>query len=153
MIGLANWMPEGFGLDFFGPHADATPPPPGLAPPLRWGTEEGLRELLGGGPDVTAERRVFSEQFLSTDHAVEVFRAHFGPTIAAFAAVGPEGEEPLRDLKGSARRTTPPVTGPRGWSATTSRRSRSAADAIGPRFGPRVLARGRWAGPARRGSL
>ena len=37
-IGMANWMPEGFGLDFFLPHAEANPPPPELASPLRWGT-------------------------------------------------------------------------------------------------------------------
>ena len=96
VIGLANWMPEGFGIDYFRPQAEVLPPPPGLASPLRWGTEEGLQELLGGGADVTAERRVFHEQFLSVNHAMEVFRTQFGPTIAAFAAVGPEGEDDLR---------------------------------------------------------
>jgi SAM-dependent methyltransferase len=95
VVGMANWMPEGFGLDYFEPHAEVAPPPPGLASPLRWGTEEGLAELLGPGAEVTAERRVFHERFRSTRHGLDEFRAFFGPTVRAFEAAGPDGEAAL----------------------------------------------------------
>jgi hypothetical protein len=49
VIGLANWTPAGFVgqmLKLVGRHV---PPPPGARPPTRWGTEGGVRELLGTG--------------------------------------------------------------------------------------------------------
>ena len=95
VIGMANWMPEGFGLDFFVPHAEEPPPPPELASPLRWGTAEGLDALLGPGAEATAERRAFHEHFRSTRHALDAFGAFFGPTLRAFQAVGPPGEAGL----------------------------------------------------------
>lgn len=96
VIGLANWMPQGWGIDFFAPHARVAPPPPGLASPLRWGSEEGVRELLEGGAHVTVQRRALFQRFRSPDDALDVFRAHFGPTIRAFEAAGPDGEDDFR---------------------------------------------------------
>ena len=49
VVGLANWTPAGFigqMLKLVGRHV---PPPPGVRPPTRWGTEDGIRELLGAG--------------------------------------------------------------------------------------------------------
>lgn len=34
-IGLASWMPDGFGGDFFAAHVRHVPPPPGIKPPVR----------------------------------------------------------------------------------------------------------------------
>jgi hypothetical protein len=49
--------------------------------PLRWGTERGVRDLLGSAvASARFERRVVTEYFLSVDHAVDVFRRYFGPT-------------------------------------------------------------------------
>ena len=57
-IGLANWTPEGFTGQSSAIRNRYAPPPPGLAPPGRWGTEDGVRALLGEGvADVRAERR------------------------------------------------------------------------------------------------
>ena len=49
LIGLASWTPEGFLGDWFRTQAAHVPPPAGVASPLRWGTEEGIDELLGDG--------------------------------------------------------------------------------------------------------
>lgn len=48
-IGLATPISEGWSGDFFATNARYMPPPPGINSPLRWGTETGLKELLGAG--------------------------------------------------------------------------------------------------------
>src|SRR5690554_614112 len=44
-IGLATPIQKGWSGDFFATNAKYMPPPPGVQPPLRWGTEAGLNEL------------------------------------------------------------------------------------------------------------
>src|SRR2546428_12287168 len=79
-IGLANWMPTEYGGDFFRTIAKYVPPPAGLKPALRWGTEEGLRELLGSGTSaIPTERRSVTMYYRSIDHAIETFRPYFRP--------------------------------------------------------------------------
>ncbi len=95
-IGLSCWMPEGMVFEFFGVHAKHAPPPPGVRPSHRWGTEEGLRELYGDGVrGLDLVRRVIHQYFRSVDHALEVFRAYFGPTARAFEVVGEAGADAL----------------------------------------------------------
>jgi SAM-dependent methyltransferase len=95
-IALASWMPERFGYDFFSAHAKHAPPPPGTASPLRWGTAEGLEELLGDGVRTTGNERSSSfAYYRSVDHAVSLFSRFFGPTIRALEVVGEEGKEAL----------------------------------------------------------
>ena len=48
-IALANWVPGGAAEAMLAVTSRYSPPPPGLAPPWSWGTEDGARELLGGG--------------------------------------------------------------------------------------------------------
>ena len=89
-IGLASWVPDGFGGAVFRAGAAFAPPPPGLKPAARWGTEEGLRELLGGGiGEWRTSRRTATICFRSTAHALEVYRTTFGPVMRAFEAAGP----------------------------------------------------------------
>lgn len=97
-IALANWMPEAFGLDFFGAHARYNPPPQGVASPLRWGTDEGLRNLFGDAVSaISSKRQTHYSHMRSIDHAVEVFATYFGPTVRAIECVGPNSEATLRD--------------------------------------------------------
>lgn len=97
-IGMANWVPDGFVGEMFITTAKHAPPPPGVKPPLLWGTEDHLRELFGDGiSDLRAERRLSVQRFASADHWLEVFRTYFGPTKVAFERVGPEGEEALEN--------------------------------------------------------
>jgi cyclopropane fatty-acyl-phospholipid synthase-like methyltransferase len=50
-----------------------------------------------------ARARVSTQRFRSIDHFLEFFHRWFGPTIAAFEQVGPDGEEALAaDLKSVA---------------------------------------------------
>lgn len=96
-LALANWMPEGFGKEFFGVHARHAPPPAGMPSPLNWGSEDGITALLGDGvSDTRFERRAGFAYFRSPDHAVDVFSTYFGPTIRALGVVGEAGAEALR---------------------------------------------------------
>jgi ubiquinone/menaquinone biosynthesis C-methylase UbiE len=101
-IGMANWTPEGFIGNGFRLVASYVPPPPGLKPPSRWGTEAGLRELLGDGvSDVRIEPRVFTFRYRSAEHWLEFFRTNFGPVQRAFAALDDSaGADLARDLLG-----------------------------------------------------
>jgi SAM-dependent methyltransferase len=97
-IGMANWTPDGGIGAMFMTVAKHAPPPPGVQPPLLWGTEERLRELFGDGvSDLRIERRRSRQTFRSPDHYLEFFRTYFGPVKMAFARVGPDGEKALED--------------------------------------------------------
>jgi SAM-dependent methyltransferase len=100
-IGMANWVPDSGVGKVFKTVAEHAPPPPGVKPPLLWGTEERLRELFGDGiSELRTERRVARQVFRSADHFLDFFRAYFGPTKVAFERVGPEGEAALEaDLR------------------------------------------------------
>ncbi|MEX2430546.1 MAG: class I SAM-dependent methyltransferase, partial [Dehalococcoidia bacterium] len=96
-IGLASWMPEAFGRDFFEAHARYVPPPPGAKPPVRWGTETGLEELFGNGTSsIKSERRSVFGYYRSIEHAVELHCNYFGPTVRALTAVDAEAQKHLR---------------------------------------------------------
>jgi hypothetical protein len=65
-------------------------------PPVLWGTEERVRELLGDGvSEISFQRRPSRQTFFSADHYIDFFRRYFGPIKAAFEKVGAEGEEAL----------------------------------------------------------
>lgn len=97
-IGMANWIPEGNVGQMFQTISKHAPPPPGIESPLRWGTEDRVRELLGDGvSEISFERRISRQPFRSADHYIEFFRTYFGPTQTAYERVGPEGEEALTD--------------------------------------------------------
>lgn len=92
IIGLAGPIPEGWSGDFFATHAKYMPPPPGVESPLKWGTDEGLSELLElGCSSVKSAKRKALQYYRSIDHAVEVFSKWFGPTIRASEKL--EGKE------------------------------------------------------------
>jgi SAM-dependent methyltransferase len=103
LIGMANWVPDGFIGEMFKVGSKHAPPPPGVQPPPLWGTEEHLRELFGDGvSDWQIERASVIQAFLTADHWLETFRTYFGPINMAFQRVGEDGapalEEDLRDL-------------------------------------------------------
>ncbi len=100
-IGMGNWVPDGEVGQLFGTIAKHAPPPPGIDPPLLWGTEERVRELFGDRvSDLRCERRVSRQAFRSAEHYIEFFRTYFGPMKVAFERVGTEGEKALeRDLR------------------------------------------------------
>jgi ubiquinone/menaquinone biosynthesis C-methylase UbiE len=87
-IGLANWTPEGFIGGLFGLMKGFVPPPAGLRSPMEWGKETRLVELFGPeAADIRTSRRTYAFRYRSAEHWVEVFRAWYGPTHKAFAAL------------------------------------------------------------------
>jgi SAM-dependent methyltransferase len=97
-IAMANWTPEGFVGQMFKVTGKHVPPPPGVPSPLKWGDEESVRERLREGvADLSLTRRmcIFNYPF-SPAEVVEFFRAYYGPTQRAFAALDPEGQTALR---------------------------------------------------------
>ena len=99
-IGLANWTPEGWIGEMFRVTSRHVPPPAGLRPPTRWGTEEGLRELFGDGvASLSATRQSFVWRFESAEQYLDLFRSYYGPTLKAFESLDPAGQQALaRDL-------------------------------------------------------
>jgi ubiquinone/menaquinone biosynthesis C-methylase UbiE len=95
-IGLANWTLEGGVGDMFRCIASFVPPPQGVLPAVAWGSEDRVRQLLGAGcAELRTERRTCSWRFPSSAALVEYFRTWYGPTIAAFSAVGDAGAAAL----------------------------------------------------------
>ena len=105
-IGMVNWVPDSYIGELFKTIGKHVPPPPGLKPPFRWGTEEGLDELLGGGiGSLQTRRRTFVWRFPSARHHVEYMRGYYGPLNKAFGALDEAGQEALEgDLISLAER-------------------------------------------------
>jgi SAM-dependent methyltransferase len=110
-IALASWTAEGFVGAMFKTVAEHVPPPPGLASPMLWGSEEQLASLFGGDVEWTHRRRKFTWRFVSAEAFVDCFAAYYGPTLKALEAAGEarsalEGD--LRDLALSWNRLEQP---------------------------------------------
>ena len=105
-IAMANWVPDGYIGELFKTIGGYVPPPPGLKPPFRWGTEEGLDELLDGGiGSLQSRRRTFVWRFPSVRHHVEYMREYYGPLNKAFGALEEEDQHGLQqDLISLAER-------------------------------------------------
>ena len=95
-IGLANWTPDGFIGRLFEVIAGFVPPPPGVRSPLEWGTETRLVELFGpSAADIRTRRKTYIFRYRSAEHWIEFFRAYYGPTHKAFAALDEAGRQAL----------------------------------------------------------
>ncbi|MBA2345526.1 MAG: class I SAM-dependent methyltransferase [Rubrobacter sp.] len=101
-IGLANWTPDGFAGEMGSLFGGYLPLSPGLKPPVLWGTEERLRELLGSGAEhIAVVRRSFMFRYRSVQHYLDVLQTHLGPTRETFLALDPARRENLvRELVG-----------------------------------------------------
>ena len=94
-IGLANWTPDGFAGELGSLFGSYLPPSPGLKPPALWGTEERLRELLGGAGELRISRRSFVFRYRSVGHYLEVLQTQLGPTRETLRALEPADRERL----------------------------------------------------------
>lgn len=97
IMALASWTPEHWGGEFFRAHTKYVPPPEGLKPSSRWGTEAGLRELLGAGAELMSTRKKTRFFFRTVEHGVEVFAKYFGPTARALAAIDASAQRALKE--------------------------------------------------------
>jgi SAM-dependent methyltransferase len=97
-IGMVNWVPDGYVGDLFRTMGKYVPPPAGLKPPFRWGTEEGLGELFGEGiGSLQTRRRSLVWRFPSARHHVEFMRDYYGPLNKAFGTLEEEGQKTLEE--------------------------------------------------------
>lgn len=95
-IVMANWTPEGFIGQMFKVIGRHVPPPAIMPSPLKWGTEESVRQRLGSGvKDLRLTKRLYPIEYPFAPAAVvEFFRTYYGPTNRAFAAL----DEPRQAL-------------------------------------------------------
>ena len=73
--------------------------PSGMPSPVLWGDEATVRERLGSGASkLECSRHLYelSYPFPPAD-VVEFFRANYGPMTRAFASIGEESQQELRD--------------------------------------------------------
>jgi SAM-dependent methyltransferase len=105
-IGLACWTPSSFMGQTFAVNARYIPPPPGLRPPVLWGTEDHLKELLGPGiVSLRAQSRHATLRALSEEKWLDGRRKYFGPARKTFAALDPAQRDACeRDLLALLRR-------------------------------------------------
>jgi SAM-dependent methyltransferase len=96
-VSMANWTPTGFIGQLFKITSQHVPPPP-VPSPLLWGDEATVRERLRDGfTRLRFIRRELTMAFpMTPPEAVEYFRAWYGPTQRAFAALDQAGQAALR---------------------------------------------------------
>ena len=88
-IAIACWTPEGNIGRMFEHLGEISPaPPPGFQSPLLWGTEEHVRELLGGAVEFEQHAVSFCEP--SPESYADFMLTSFPPLIAARSQVGDE---------------------------------------------------------------
>jgi len=95
-IGMANWTPDSMVGDMFRTVGRHVPPPQGVLPAVAWGREDRVRELLGPHcEELRITQQTCAFRFPSAQACLDFFRTWYGPTVAAFAAVGEDGQAQL----------------------------------------------------------
>jgi SAM-dependent methyltransferase len=86
---MGNWTPTGFVGQMFKIHGKHVPPPAIMAPPVKWGDEEIVRERFNDGiSHLKLSRRLYPFRYpFPPSEVVEFFRTYYGPSHKAFAAL------------------------------------------------------------------
>jgi SAM-dependent methyltransferase len=88
-IAIACWTPEGTLGQMFKRMGTLSPPPPdGFQPPVLWGTEDHVRELLGDGAQFSRHDVEWVDE--SAESYARFMEDSFPPLLAARKAVGDE---------------------------------------------------------------
>ncbi|MEU8612342.1 class I SAM-dependent methyltransferase [Actinoplanes sp. NPDC048791] len=95
-IGMVNWTPDSYVGALFRAIGRRMPAPPGVRPPVLWGSEGRLRELFGPDVTITAPRRAFHWRFRSAEHQADFFADCYGPANRALQALGADDATSLR---------------------------------------------------------
>lgn len=95
---MGNWTPTGFVGQMFKIHGKHVPPPAVMAPPVKWGDEETVRERFADGiSHLRVSRHLYPFRYpFPPAEVVEFFRRYYGPTHKAFAALDAEKQAALR---------------------------------------------------------
>lgn len=97
-IALACWTPEGFVGKMMKLIGGYLPLPPGVSPPVLWGTREFVKEKIAHGVSEFRFRKIMCEQKFDMEppEIVEHFKTYFGPMHMAFKMLDPMNQEKLR---------------------------------------------------------
>ena len=98
IIAMGNWTATGFVGQMFKTIAKHIAPS-GMPSPLLWGDEPTVRQRLGSGlASLECSRHMYelSYPFPPAD-VVDFFRANYGPMTRAFASIGEDAQQQLRD--------------------------------------------------------
>lgn len=97
-LAMANWTPEGHVGQMFKIIGKHLPPPPLMASPVKWGDDATVRERLQDGfVTLDTTKRLYPMRYpFPPAEVVEFFRAYYGPTNRAFAALDAAGQGALR---------------------------------------------------------
>jgi len=95
---MGNWTPTGFVGQMFKTMGKHVPPPAIMAPPVKWGDEEVVRERYNDGISyLKLNRRLYPFRYpFPPSDVVEFFRTYYGPTHKAFVALDTERQSALR---------------------------------------------------------
>jgi SAM-dependent methyltransferase len=86
---MGNWTPAGFVGQMFKTHGKHVPPPAIMAPPVKWGDDEVVRERFNDGiSHLKLNRRLYPFRYpFPPSEVVAFFRTYYGPSLKAFAAL------------------------------------------------------------------
>ncbi|MGH2905840.1 MAG: class I SAM-dependent methyltransferase [Solirubrobacterales bacterium] len=91
---MTAWTPEGMNGKLFqvmGAHMP--PPPPGVEPPITWGSEDHIREMFdGSGAELTFSRHTCDFTADSVEEWVSYNERALGPVLFAKEALEPQGK-------------------------------------------------------------
>ena len=97
-IGLCCWTPQGNFGRMMASLVMLLPIPEGFRPPMLWGSEPHVRELLEPhGVTLQTRRAVLRLEAESVEQLVSAFEANFGPMVMARAALGEEAWASARE--------------------------------------------------------
>ena len=97
VIAVCCWTPEGAIGRMYRMIAELLPPPPATTPPVLWGTEGHVRELLG---DADFERHEAEWCDESVASYADFMLESFGPLISVGAALGERAGDLRREYVG-----------------------------------------------------
>jgi SAM-dependent methyltransferase len=99
-VATTTWTPEGLTGSFFETIGSYMPPPPDIAePPVLWGSEQHVREMLESqGLELEFDRDTVMLEKPSVDELVTFYEEKFGPMVMAKAALGERWPELRSDL-------------------------------------------------------
>lgn len=88
-----SWTPEGFVGALLKTVGAFVSPPPGVKPSVRWGTKQGMQELLGSTCNLSfaSHNQVF--RFESADALATLFIEKYGPTERAWSSLDSAGRQ------------------------------------------------------------
>lgn len=95
-IGFTAWTPDGDIGTFNKTIASYAPPPPDAPSPMKWGTREGVQELLGDAVALEITERELAFPVRSSEYYIDLMLENFGMAISALNRLDDAARSELR---------------------------------------------------------